>query len=244
MILTLENGKQIDTAQPLDISIELNEHSTTAWYVPPVKIVPVTGENFTGKVSEGGSVNFNNISFNPHGNGTHTECVGHITPKFYSINDCLTQFHFNALLISIVPSETNGDKIITQEQIEEKLTQHNSFEALIIRTLPNSIEKTIKNRSNTNWTYLSESTMTYIRERGINHLLIDTPSVDKEDDGGKLLAHKAFWNYPNATRKNATITEMVYIPDEIKDGAYLLNLQISSFKNDASPSKPVLYEYL
>ncbi len=244
MKLTLENGKQIDTAQPLDISIELNEHSTTAWHVPPVNISPVTADNFVGKVSEGGSVNFNNICFNPHGNGTHTECVGHITPEFYSINDCLTQFHFHALLISITPTKLKGDHIITYEQIQEKLASHHFIDALIIRTLPNDIEKTTKNWSDTNWAYLSESAMTLIREHGINHLLIDTPSVDKEQDEGKLLAHKAFWNYPHVPRKNATITEMIFIPNNIKDGLYLLNLQINSIKNDASPSKPVLYPYL
>ena len=244
MLLTLENGKQIDTAQPLDISIELNEYSTTAWHVPPVNISPVTADNFVGKVSEGGSVNFNNVCFNPHGNGTHTECVGHITPEFYSINDCLTQFHFHALLISISPTKINGDNIISHEQIKQKIVHYKFFDALIIRTLPNDIEKTTKKWSNTNWTYFSKSAMTFIREFGINHLLIATPSVDKEQDEGKLFAHKAFWNYPHATRKKATITEMVFIPNTIEDGLYLLNLQINSIKNDASPSKPVLYRYL
>ena len=34
---------------------------------------------------------------------------------------------------------------------------------------------------------------------------------------------------------------MIYVPNDIDDGMYLLNLQIASFENDASPSKPVLY---
>jgi hypothetical protein len=28
----------------------------------------------------------------------------------------------------------------------------------------------------------------------------------------------------------------------VKDGSYILNLQIAPFENDASPSKPVLYK--
>jgi hypothetical protein len=32
------------------------------------------------------------------------------------------------------------------------------------------------------------------------------------------------------------------VEDKIKDGHYLLNLQIASFDNDASPSKPVIYK--
>jgi hypothetical protein len=35
-----------------------------------------------------------------------------------------------------------------------------------------------------------------------------------------------------------------FVSDEVKDGTYLLNLQIASFENDASPSKPVLYAIL
>jgi arylformamidase len=76
---------------------------------------------------------------------------------------------------------------------------------------------------------------------GLDHLLIDLPSVDRESDGGKLLAHKAFWQFPERIRKNCTITELVYVADTIQDGLYFLNLQITSLEMDASPSKPVLY---
>ncbi|MNE18352.1 hypothetical protein D3C80_1113840 [compost metagenome] len=76
------------------------------------------------------------------------------------------------------------------------------------------------------------------------------PSVDKEHDEGKLLAHKAFWNVEDVdnlnpdARVNCTITEMIFVADEVQDGSYLLNLQIASFENDASPSKPILYRPL
>jgi hypothetical protein len=43
-------------------------------------------------------------------------------------------------------------------------------------------------------------------------------------------------------RQNATITEMIFVNDKVQDGSYLLNLQIASFENDASPSKPILFE--
>ena len=39
-----------------------------------------------------------------------------------------------------------------------------------------------------------------------------------------------------------TITELVYVHDSIKDGEYILQIQIISLENDASPSKPILYE--
>jgi hypothetical protein len=86
-----------------------------------------------------------------------------------------------------------------------------------------------------------------MRENGIQHLLIDLPSVDREEDEGRLVAHKAFWNVKDVNhlnpdaRLNCTITEMIYVNDEVQDGSYMLNLQIASFENDASPSKPILY---
>jgi len=115
-------------------------------------------------------------------------------------------------------------------------------EAIIIRTLDNHISKINKQYSNTNPPYLLEEAAKYIDVLGIDHLMIDLPSVDKEVDGGKLLAHHAFWQYPHNTQLHRTITEMIYVPNTIYDGSYLLNIQIASFENDASPSKPLLFQ--
>ena len=78
-------------------------------------------------------------------------------------------------------------------------------------------------------------------ENNVQHLLLDLPSVDREEDAGQLLAHHAFWQYPAQPRREATITELIFVPDEVADGLYLLNIQITSLELDASPSKPVLY---
>jgi arylformamidase len=233
-----------DLSKPIDISIPLRngEENVNAWYVPPVKIEPVQMGDWVGDVKQGGSVNFRNITFNPHGNGTHTECVGHISKEDYSINQCLKQFFFIAELITVLPDEKkDGDKVITKEHITNCLSDKRP-QAIIIRTLDNHISKINKQYSNTNPPYLEYEAAAYIDELGIDHLLIDLPSVDKEVDGGKLQAHHAFWQYPQNTKMERTITEMIYVPNTIFDGMYLLNLQIASFENDASPSKPVLYQ--
>lgn len=252
------NNIQIDLSKPLDISIPLtnNEQNPIAWYQNSPVIEPVKDGDWTGKVSEGkSSTNFNNIFFNPHAHGTHTECLGHITKDFYSINQCLKQFFFTAEVVSIEPKLIGEDLVITKDQIEKSLNssiraQSINPEAIIIRTLPNLETKKHLNYSNTNPPYLAEEASIYILELGIQHLLIDLPSVDKEHDEGKLLSHKAFWNVKDVNdlnadaRMNCTITEMIYVDDSILDGSYFLNLQIASFENDASPSKPVLYKIL
>ncbi|MCM0665086.1 cyclase family protein [Flavobacterium tyrosinilyticum] len=255
------NNFEIDLSKPIDISIPLTntDENPIAWYIEKPVIEPVVFGDWIGKVSEGkSSTNFNNIFFNPHGHGTHTECLGHITNDFYSINQSLKQFFFFAKLITVEPEKIGDDLVITKENISTSLNVTSldsastslsvTNEALIIRTLPNQLEKKSRKYSNTNPPYLSEDAAIFIRESEIQHLLIDLPSVDKEHDEGKLLAHKAFWNVKDTNnlnqdaRFNATITEMIYVADEIEDGNYILNLQIASFENDASPSKPILYK--
>ena len=245
------NNFQVDLSKPIDISIPLTntDDNPIAWYIEKPQIEPVKFGNWIGKVSEGSSTNFNTIFFNPHGHGTHTECLGHITHEFYSINQCLKQFFYMGELISIEPELKNHDLVITKKQIESAL-KGIIPEAIIIRTLPNFKSKKHKNYSNTNPPYLDEEATTFIREIGIQHLLIDLPSVDREEDEGKLASHKAFWNVKDVTnlndeaRMHCTITELIYVEDSVLDGRYILNLQSASFENDASPSKPILYTIL
>ncbi|WP_026703422.1 cyclase family protein [Flavobacterium soli] len=246
------NTFKVDFSKPLDISITLSntDKNPIAWYIDKPVIEPVVFGDWVGKVSERkSSTNFNNIFFNPHGHGTHTECLGHITKEFYSINQSLKTFFFLAELVSVEPELQEEDFIITKKQIEKALNGKTP-EAIVIRTLPNEKEKLSRKYSNTNPPYLDEKASEFIRESGIKHLLIDLPSVDKEHDEGKLLAHKAFWNVKDVNslnedaRLDCTISEMIFVKDEIQDGSYLLNLQIASFENDASPSKPILYQIL
>ncbi|RYG44557.1 MAG: cyclase family protein [Chitinophagaceae bacterium] len=239
----------IDLSQPLDISLTLSAspENPIAWYLEQPEIKPVVMGDWIGKVAEGkSSTNFNNVFFNPHGHGTHTECLGHITRDFYGINSSVTNFFYRAELISFSPESINGDWIITDAKLKS-VVRNTSAEAIIIRTFPNETDKKSRKYSNTNPPYLTEKAALWLREIGIKHLLVDLPSVDREHDQGKLLAHKAFWNVLDVdnlnadARLDATITELIFVPDAIPDGDYLLNLQVASFENDAAPSRPVLY---
>lgn len=248
MIATIQyNSKKlkIDLSNPLDISIPLraSKSNVNAWYVNEPKIEPETDGDWIASVKEGASINFNNIYFNPHAHGTHTECVGHITEKVHSINENLKQFFFLAEVITVAPERFNGDYVISEKQIKFALG-NKKRDALILRTIPNTQEKFSYQYSNTNWPYLEEDAVKYIVSKGIKHLLIDLPSIDKEKDDGELLGHNAFWNTKGKLRLDATITELIYVANSIKDGAYFLNLQIAPFENDATPSKPILYKII
>lgn len=238
------NDYTINLKSPVDISLSLSPESghVLAWYLSPLTIEPVRMGDWVGEVKQGAAVNFRNIFFNPHGHGTHTETVGHITAGDVSVNKHFREFFCFATLITVTPQQQGEDLVISLESLQSLLPE--VTEAVILRTLPNGTDKCRKNYSNTNPPYLEASAAEWLRERGVRHLLIDLPSVDKEQDRGALAAHHAFWNYPQQPRYEATITELVYVPDEIKDGVYFMNLQTAPFENDASPSRPLLFHLI
>jgi len=249
MIATIQYKSQkltVDLSDPLDISMPLkaSESNVNAWYIGPPEITPISTDDATVSVAEGASVNFNQISFSPHAHGTHTESVGHITEKVYSLNKHLKRFFFLAEVITVVPEKNGEDAIISKKQLQFALG-NKKREAIVIRTLPNTRkDKQSKQYSNTNWPYFTKEAAIYLREKGIKHWLVDLPSVDKERDNGELLCHNAFWNTSGQIRMKATITEFIYVSNKISDGKYILNLQIAPFENDASPSKPILYKVM
>lgn len=248
MIATIQYNSrklQIDLSKPLDISMPIisSKKNVNAWYIDEPKIEPIKDGEWIASVSEGASVNFNNIYFNPHAHGTHTECAGHITEKVYSINQNLKTFFFLAEVITVAPENDNEDKIISKKQLQFALG-NKKRDAIILRTIPNTREKLSRQYSHTNWPYLKEDAVKFMVSKGVKHLLIDLPSIDKEKDGGELLGHNAFWNTKGKLRLDATITELIYVSNKIEDGEYFLNLQIAPFENDASPSKPILYKVI
>lgn len=228
---------EIDLTKPLDISIPLkpSAKNVNAWYIDePLSQKVLSVEN-------GDAVNFNTWTFNPHAHGTHTETVGHITKEEHSINKCLKHFFFIAEVVTVAPERYLKDLVFSKQQLEYML-KGKKPEALVIRTIPNTTDKKKKQYSNTNWPYLMVEAVEYIRKLGVKHLLIDQPSVDKEKDDGQLLSHKAFWDLDGDIRSDCTITEFIYVPNKVKDGPYILNIQIAPFENDAAPSKPILYK--
>lgn len=244
IIHTTFNEKEIsiDLKKGIDLSIAIEPgKGVNAFYIEQAKFEPIRVGSFVGSVKEGGSANCENLYINAHGNGTHTECVGHISAERICIDDCLKEFFFFAQLHTVNPTKQQNDFIVHVDELDS-LKKINDCEAIIIRTNPNTSEKLTKNYSGTNPTYLSADFCKKIREMGYKHLLLDLPSVDREEDAGALAAHKAFWNFDQEMRRDMTITELVYIPDSINDGHYFLNLQIASLKTDASPSKPLLFK--
>lgn len=176
----------IDLSSGIDLSLPLRSgaENPNAFGAPLPVFSPVRVGSFVGSTAEGSPVNFYNVFFNPHGNGTHTECVGHIAQERYVLHDCLKEFHFWAKLVSLSPQAcANGDQLLLCEQIETVLKPF-EVDALVVRTLPNTSEKRQRQYTRTNPPYLQAEAASLLAEYGIRHLLIDLPSIDREEDGG------------------------------------------------------------
>jgi kynurenine formamidase len=251
--------------EPIDISIPLrfDGPQPNAFGVEPATAKTCEYGDLVGDTRRGGSCNFEQITLIPHCNGTHTECVGHITNERISIRDCLKDAFVRAVLISIEPTTAGrstesyavhfgaNDLLITKASIAIALSgSSQKADALVVRTLPNVDSKLTRQYSSEPMPpFFTTDAMEYIVARGFKHLLVDLPSIDRLNDEGKLSNHRIFWNVPEGsrdadagTRRESTITELIYIPNDVDDGEYLLNLQIAPFESDASPSRPLLFK--
>lgn len=222
------------------VDLTLPTPGPLCYYADAFEARPVRAGSFVGSVAEGGSVNHAEVRFTPHGTGTHTECYGHIVadPQATILN-CLTRFRFSALLLSATPEQIGEDRVLTLASLESRLPAASQIEALILRSLPNDLGKRTTDYSGTNPPYLEDALAHRLVELGIRHLLVDLPSVDKEVDGGKLAFHHAFWQVlPGKTiRNDATITELIFVPDTVSDGPYTVNIAPAAWALDAAPSR-------
>ena len=259
-IFEIGNTKcQVDFSKGNDISIPLNFNGEqpNTYGVDIASSAPYKDGKFIGDTRKGGPCNFETYSFTPHCNGTHTECIGHITDERIDILSSLNDEMIPSTLVSVTPKNTNEnytpdlntvDLVITKEDLELQLKGVNPefLKGVIIRTSPNSENKKSRDYMKETPSFFSIEAMEYLVSLGIQHLLVDTPSVDRLFDDGHLSAHNIFWETKgkafNLNTQNKTITEMIFAPDYLEDGAYLLNLQIPAFVSDAAPSRPILYK--
>lgn len=217
---------------------------------------------FVGDVRRGGTVNCEQLTIVPHCNGTHTECVGHVTTDRVAVHEVIKGGLHVARVVSVRPEpvgesgETrdpdaaDDEPVVTARLLYEALARFPGHSpALAIRTLPNDSTKlTRRYEGPAPAPYLTREAADAIVAAGVRHLIVDLPSLDRAHDAGRLVAHRAFWGLPpdgrrlhDATRPTCTITELAWIAPTIRDGWYLLSLQVPALMTDAVPSRPLLY---
>lgn len=250
----------INLGTPIDLSlpIRFEGERLSVFGKAQAENQPYKTSGFIGDISQGGSCNCETYTITPHLQGTHTECAGHILKERVYIIDLLKNSFFPATVVSVEPVSgakdtysprlKKEDLVITRESLERALVQRQDdfLGALIVRTAPNDHRKTIRDYNQTPAPFFSTEAMEYIASLGVDHLLVDFPSIDRADDDGKLTNHHIFWNIPQGkynteNLSSRTVTELIFVPNDVKDGHYFLNLQLAALEGDAVPSRPILY---
>ncbi len=264
-----EGGEGLtDLSHPIEIAIKLEPSGDQPRHfgAPAANTQPFAVPGFSGSVARGASCNCNIITLIPHCNGTHTECVGHLTIEPLDVHQQVPPGLIPALLTTVEPEDVRNatettepaplpaDKLITRRALERAWGRTAALpfqpRALVIRTLPNDIGKMHRDYTNTTPAYLSREAAEFLVTRDIEHLVVDLPSVDRAHDEGRLTAHRVFFGLPrgsqalgSAQRPRSTITELAFIADTVTDGAYLLQIQVPAIAGDAVPSRPLLYMF-
>ena len=94
---------QAKLSEPFDLSVSTGPggDNPSAFFIAPAEFAPIRVGDFVGAVSEGGSANCEVLTLCAHGNGTHTECVGHITEERVVLGDVLQEFWFDAQVVTV-----------------------------------------------------------------------------------------------------------------------------------------------
>jgi kynurenine formamidase len=235
---------EVDLSRPIDMALELNFDANQPRHfgAPAATTEPFAVPGFSGSVATGASCNCNVITLIPHCNGTHTECVGHLTIERVDAHRVVPKGLIPALLITVEPTDAThestdpkpqpGDKLVTRAALARNWPRDYSPRAVVIRT--------------TEASYLTRDAAEFLVARNIEHLVVNLPSIDRAHDEGRLTAHRVFFGLPprataGAMRPQATITEFARIPPEVPDGLYVLEIQTPAIAGDAVPSRPLLY---
>ena len=262
-----------DTSKGHDISRAIrfgDRAQATGDSIPVAARQSLELEGFVGDVLRGGSCNVDRLDLIPHCHGTHTETVAHLLQIPQSvlggkgnelvplISDVCPLPLLSAVLITVesqramettdhyLPEFRETDRVVSAAAITEAIGRVDVVEvdALILR----SNNKLYDFESGPETPFLSIDAMRQVVDLGVDHLLLDLPSVDRLDDGGHLSCHHVFWGLPAdasvATKEcslQKTITELVSVDAALADGLYLLDLQVAPLVADAAPSRPVLY---
>lgn len=223
---------------------------TDAFGLAPLELTHARSGTWTGSRDKGAAVNAYDARLSIHSAGTHTECVAHISDLPLSIDTVAPLSLLSALLLDVQPTAAERGEAITARALQAAwdttYAPRSDIEpptAAIIRSRPADASP------HTQWTgthppFFTPDALRFLVSKGIDHLVTDLPSVDPEDDGGALHAHRVFFGLEGGGRQRthrATITELAWIPATLHPCVGVLRLDVLAWPTDAAPSRPVFY---
>jgi kynurenine formamidase len=231
---------------------------------PAARARPYTAPGFTGEVRRGASCNCATIELTPHCNGTHTESVAHLVDEPLDVCDLAPLGLMPALVVSLDPQAASatdedsdpppqpGDRLLTRAALRAAWPALLPFapRALVLRARRGADAGVDDDPGNdpAGAPYLSRQLVADLVDRGIEHLVVELPSIDRAHDEGRLCGHRLFFGLPpgstrlaEATRRGCTVTEYASIPAALADGPCALQLTLPRLAGDAVPSRPLAF---
>lgn len=260
-------GLAVDLSRPVDLSVRVafDADAARAFSLPAARTQAVEVGPFIGDVRRGGSCNCETHVITPHGDGTHTEGVGHLLSARVPVVSLVDPGLVPALVVTVAPARLEDvedmvvgnhapddlvvDELSLQESMDAALARAPAAfvpRALVVRTAPGEARRA-QRFSGTNPPYCTPDATLLVRRRGFAHLLVDLPSLDREDDGRLLAAHRAFFDVPprairiDGAPPRVTITELCAVDAAVEDGPWALALHLAPLEADAVPSRPLLF---
>ncbi len=228
---------------------------------PPPAAPPLRLVGFSGAVGTGASCNCRVLTLVPHCHGTHTESVAHLTHEPLDACAVAPLAAIPAWLASVqacpardtaedsLPHPQPGDRLLTRAALEAAWPRLPGFSprGLILRSGDAGCAEAGHEEVPP---YLSRQAVQLIVERGIEHLVVELPSIDRSHDEGVLCAHRLFFGLPpgsqrlaDATRRHCTVTEYAEVPPALADGPCFLQLAMPRIAGDAVPSQPLYFPW-
>ena len=256
--LTLEGlvyRARLEAGIDLALTVDFDGNNPGFFDLPQPQIRAVEGGGFIGDTQRGGSCNCSTLELTPHGSMTHTESAAHLDANEPMVAQAAPAGLLPCQLVSVEAQpfgdgdesyngyEDDEDLVISAEALQLAWPKVQGVQALVIRSLPDG-GKERRNYAEQPAPYLTHEAVEIILARGIDHLVLDLPSIDRHQDGGILPNHRIFWQLPIGGRASGgqrTITELALVPPSAQDGLYLLDLQVPRMLCDAAPSRPLLF---
>ena len=226
-------GNTLKFGDPVSASRIVSKHRTSnCFHMPPLEIttVEIAGK-FIGDVHKGGSCNVDEIKYIPH-SITHIETSAHIlSNKNHSCTiDKVNPKYFSGLTYLMDFSKTKmTENLIGWNMIQKKLLKLKlPITHLAIKTSASLLSQHY-DFSDKDFIAIDPKAAKELHEfsfknKNLNCLILDLPSIDTENDNGKLLAHRNFYGIPEKIteyddKEGRIIIELAYF-NKLKEGYY------------------------
>ena len=231
---------------------------------PRASARPLRAGDSAAASTRGASCNCEVITLTPHCNGTHTECVGHLTRERARRQGVIPRRLLLAVLLtssrsspatareSSDPAPRADDLLITRGALERAWPAPPAPRLQARARDPHAAQRAPTSRTRD---YAPRRRRTcrarrrsWLVERGIVHLVSMCPRSTAAAMGAgsprtasSSACRRGAARSLEAAAARSTITELAFVPDALADGWYLLSLQVPALGGDAVPCRPLLY---